>query len=658
MKNFEKRMLVEYLDKVAREIDFDSVEIEDLILGIVSTLKIKKINLNEMKDMLGNTSNDYDEFRRELRKEITKLKKNSKHKISSFEEKLIIIKKLYTLEEEDYSVLIFYILKELSKTICLLSKSLRVNFSRIYFNRCYGHRMRDWECNLQNYGILLYECGKYYLNKNILDIFTSSNYNSENKIIIKLLGKEIKSKLKAENFTHLSQELNKSIKLLESATKSKQKGVNILLYGDVGCGKTEFAKLIANNAKITMHEVITETKDFCEAKRKDRLTSLRSLQKILSHTTNSCILFDEAQDVMNTGFSIFGDASKSFLNKTLEESPVPIIWTTNDIYEVDPAFLRRMTYAIEFEKPNDKIRLNIWKQILKENKFKISNEKLIKLSQDYEIAPALIENAIKSTKIINGTEDDFEDFIKNVEKVVSKKKRVKKENLQNLDDYDINCVNTDIDILDLTEKIKESGNLNFSLCLYGEPGTGKSQYARYLANYLGIDVVFKRASDIKSKWVGETERNIASAFEEARDKKAMLIFDEADSFLQNRNNARASWEVSQVNEMLTWMESHPYPFICTTNLMDSLDEASLRRFTFKIRFDFLNKEQANLMMENFFDIETDFDLQGLTPGDFATVKKKVDFLKINSEKEIIKMLQDEVKVKKSDALKKVVGFNN
>ena len=170
--------------------------------------------------------------------------------------------------------------------------------------------------------------------------------------------------------------------------------------------------------------------------------------------------------------------------------------------------------------------------------------------------------------------------------------------------------------------------------------------------------MLKRASDIKSKWVGETERNIASAFEEARDKKAMLIFDEADSFLQNRNNARASWEVSQVNEMLTWMESHPYPFICTTNLMDSLDEASLRRFTFKIRFDFLNKKQANLMMENFFDIETDLELQGLTPGDFATVKKKVDFLKINSEKEIIKMLQDEVKVKKSDALKKVIGFNN
>ena len=83
---------------------------------------------------------------------------------------------------------------------------------------------------------------------------------------MKLLGKEIKSKLKAENFTHLSQELNKSIKLLESATKSKQKGVNILLYGDVGCGKTEFANkanpfcaaFILSREKITNKTVKTQ----------------------------------------------------------------------------------------------------------------------------------------------------------------------------------------------------------------------------------------------------------------------------------------------------------------------------------------------------------------------------------------------------------------
>lgn len=210
---------------------------------------------------------------------------------------------------------------------------------------------------------------------------------------------------------------------------------------------------------------------------------------------------------------------------------------------------------------------------------------------------------------------------------------------------------------DLTQKIHNAGKLNFSLCLYGEPGTGKSLYARYLANTLGLEVVFKRASDLISKWVGETEQNIANAFAEAKAKKAMLIFDEADTFLQNRNNAQRSWEVAQVNEMLTWMESHEYPFVCTTNLLDTLDEASLRRFTFKIKFDFLTTSQVNCAIEHFFGIKnTKVDIKGLTAGDFATVKKKLDFLGAKDLDEITKMLKDEVKVKKSKELQNTIGF--
>ncbi len=156
--------------------------------------------------------------------------------------------------------------------------------------------------------------------------------------------------------------------------------------------------------------------------------------------------------------------------------------------------------------------------------------------------------------MIGGSADDFEDLIENVARVVSRKKVVKKENKDyKIANYDINLVNTDIDMNDLTQKIKQSGNLNFSLCLYGEPGTGKSLYAKYLADQLGIEVLLKRASDLISPYVGQTEQNIAEAFAEAKAKKAMLIFDEADTFLQDRNNAVRSWEIAQVNEMLTQM---------------------------------------------------------------------------------------------------------
>ena len=360
---------------------------------------------------------------------------------------------------------------------------------------------------------------------------------------------------------------------------------------------------------------------------------------------------------MNRGFSEFGNASKGYFNRLLENVAVPVIWTTNNIYDVDPAFLRRMTYCIEFEKLTEDMRLNIWKNVIKKNQFNVSSQKLIELNKNYDIPPSLIANAVQTTKMINGNENDFEGFIENVSKVVNKRKNVKNQKEFEMKEYDDKLVNTDINIHTLTSKIKDCGKLNFSLCLYGEPGTGKSLYARYLAKQLGVNVILKRASDLMSKWVGQTEQNIADAFAEAKSKKAMLIFDEADSFLQNRNNAVRSWEVSQVNEMLTWMESHEYPFVCTTNLLDSLDEASLRRFTFKIKFDFMTTEQVNLAITHFFNIKSpNINIKGLTAGDFATVKKKIDFLGVSDINEIAKMLEEEVKVKKSKTLQNSVGF--
>ena len=424
----------------------------------------------------------------------------------------------------------------------------------------------------------------------------------------------------------------------------------------MGAGKTQFAKLVANKAKVDMYAVCAEFNDK-EASRKDRLSDLATKQTILSKIDNSCILFDEAEDVMNRGFTDFGEASKAYLNTLLEETSVPVFWTTNNIYNVDPAFLRRMTYTVEFKKLPEEIRLNIWKRVTRKYKFKVDYKILTELNKNYEIPPSLISNAVKTTKLINGNQYDFETFVENVAKVVTKKKNIKKKKGFEMTDYNDNLINTDIDIKDLTSKIKTCGRLNFSLCLYGEPGTGKSLYARYLAKELGIEVILKRASDLISKFVGETEENIAEAFAEAKAKGAMLIFDEADTFLQNRQNAVRSWEVSQVNEMLTWMESHEYPFVCTTNLLNTLDEASLRRFTFKIKFDFMTKEQVNKAIEHFFGIKNaDVNIKGLTAGDFATVKKKADFLGINSLNELSSMLQKEVKVKKSNELKNSVGF--
>ena len=215
--------------------------------------------------------------------------------------------------------------------------------------------------------------------------------------------------------------------------------------------------------------------------------------------------------------------------------------------------------------------------------------------------------------------------------------------------FDPALIRADVDPAHLADRLGESRTRRFSLCLQGPPGAGKSAFVRHLADRLGLEVLQKRASDLMSMWVGETEKQIAEAFAEARDAEACLVFDEADSLLADRRLAQRSWEVSQVNEMLTWMESHPFPFACTTNLGDLLDPATLRRFTFKIALDYLSPGQARVAFHVYFDAEpppTVNSLANLTPGDFAVVRRKAEILGcLGDPKALAEMLFAEREVK-------------
>jgi len=172
----------------------------------------------------------------------------------------------------------------------------------------------------------------------------------------------------------------------------------------------------------------------------------------------------------------------------------------------------------------------------------------------------------------------------------------------------------------------------------GSPGTGKTQFTEYLASQLNLPVVSKSASTLLSKWLGESEKNIAAAFEQAAAEDAILFFDEGDSLLRSRERAQHSWEVTQTNELLQRMERFEGIVVVATNLFRDLDAAALRRFTFKIEFRELDAGQRWRMFLSEagltdtvggINAETREKWENrlllmphLTPGDFATVKRQ------------------------------------
>ncbi len=179
-------------------------------------------------------------------------------------------------------------------------------------------------------------------------------------------------------------------------------------------------------------------------------------------------------------------------------------------------------------------------------------------------------------------------------------------------------------------------------------------------------LIIKRASDLLAPFVGQTEQNIAEAFQQAQEKKAVLMIDEVDSFLSDRRAAQRSWEVSMINEMLTQMESFSGIFIASTNLMDGLDQAALRRFDLKAKFDFLSDEQVwKLFVRHCRKLGLPHrkkalplqlaTLEYLTPGDFAAVIRMARFHPLASAEAFVQALSDEVS-HKEHAKKQRFGF--
>ena len=519
------------------------------------------------------------------------------------------------------------------------------------------------------------------------------------------------SDLQAQDFEHLQHSLPALQHYLRYCVQHRQHGANVLLYGPPGTGKTQLARLLAQQCDCPLFEVATQNCDGEPIVGISRMRAYRMAQALLGGT-QSLLLFDEVDDVFrDSDFEskrTDGQLQKPWMNHALEHNALPTLWLCNGIDGIDPAYIRRFDFVLELPVPPQSQRHRIARAHCGDW---VPDEVLQRLAQSAQLTPAVVARASRVEQAVEAwrrqeqamqslpagcpaqaaidcaplgtpapapvavpsqhTASDrlparsklLESLINHTLRAQGHRPLVRHDPTRLPEVYDPAFVHTDVDLQALADGIARTRSAR--LCLYGAPGTGKTAYARWLAKQLDMPLQVQRASDLMSRYVGATEANIATAFNQAEESGALLLIDEVDSFLQDRQQARHSWEVTAVNEMLTQMEAFAGVLVTTTNLMQDLDPAALRRFDLKARFDYLRPAQAWQLFTHYcthLHLPADSSalqpavarLTKLAPGDFAAVVRQQRFRPLRTARELLKALEAECRLKPAGA--QAVGF--
>ncbi len=473
--------------------------------------------------------------------------------------------------------------------------------------------------------------------------------------------------LRWQDYAHLDKPLAVLRPYLRQALQEGRAGVNIFLYGPPGTGKTQLARLLAQDMGCELFEVTTEDEDNEPIGGRKRVKAHCAANSFFARQ-RAIILFDEVEEVFADGDSPanfmkllrngmqMSHTRKGWINRILETNALPTIWVANSLMGLDPAFARRFDMVMEMPVPPRSHR----ERILRETGGELFSAKTVtRLAESEQLAPAVVARAVRvvgavADQLQTPPSDAVHLLINNTLQAQGHRP-VRPDHPEALPEhYDPGFIHADTDLGEVAQLLQTARTGR--LCLYGPPGTGKTAYGRWLAQQLGVPLHVRRASDLLGMYVGESEKNIARAFAEAEADGGVLLIDEVDSFLQDRQGAERSWEVSQVNEMLTQMEAFAGVFIASTNLMDRLDPAVLRRFDLKVRFDPLRPEQAAELLRRHCALQGlpepgDDELRRLqaltqlTPGDYAAVLRQSRLRPLRHAGDWVAALQTECALK-------------
>jgi SpoVK/Ycf46/Vps4 family AAA+-type ATPase len=478
-----------------------------------------------------------------------------------------------------------------------------------------------------------------------------------------------------DDISHVRAQFDIAKQLVRQALERGERGVHVLLYGDAGAGKTEFAHLLARELKAELFEADYEDDERNSANAQERLSALLLAVRALANRRDAFVLFDEAEDVFPWDFQrLYAPGSggktpytKAWMNRLLENLALPVVWVTNNIEAIDPAYVRRFLLHVRFPELPSAAKQRLTERYL--GSLGVGSGLKKEIARLAGLTPAQLESASRFTRLCEpGTAGVAEEMVRL--QIRSAREAVGLEYRQMERIAPIQYSSEYVNLAEpMTVPVLVEGlrmHRRAAVCFHGEPGTGKTELAHHVARELGRELVYKSVSDLVSPWVGVTEQKIAAMFAsaEARCDDVVVLLDEADTFLRDRRLAHASWEASQTNEFLARMECFPGIFICTTNLADAIDPAALRRFLFRVEFLPMRPEQRITMFEATFgrapvehEIQALRQMSGLVPADFANVARQLRFMNETARALPLELLKEECRARRGSAAgRRPMGF--
>ncbi|MDO4878411.1 MAG: AAA family ATPase [Neisseria sp.] len=496
----------------------------------------------------------------------------------------------------------------------------------------------------------------------VLDDFYLSPFD-EAALLKTCLQPAAQPSLQWAQFDHIADMRDRITRYLQSSYQNNTKGVNILIYGAPGTGKTEFAALLGSRAGVPCYTLkcADEEDDMFDGEK--RLQNCTLAQTLMAGRT-ALLVFDEVEDVF--GSSLFersvAQSHKAWVNRFLENNPLPMVWISNTADCLDAAFLRRFDIVLEMPDLPQRHKAALIRDL---SDGRLDEDAVQHLSKQDGLTAAILERGFKVAKSLAAEGESLQEHVFGLlnQTVRARGGRKIHRPPAGRAAYSLDWVACDGNLAKISEGLRQKKRGR--VCCWGPPGTGKTAWANWLGEQAGLSVLQRHGSDLLDKYVGQTEQKIAAAFDQAAEENLLLVLDEIDSFLFTREGADKSWERSMVNEMLTQIERFDGLLVVSTNMMRNLDPAALRRFDLKLHFGFLKppqiiglaREQAALLGLPEPDPAGQNRLKriaNLTPGDFAASARRHEFAAFETTAEWIGSLEEECALKPSGG--KGMGF--